>query len=128
MGLLKRDLARASAKSLPELGGVFCPLTAPLHLQEHASSLQQLAKGYARETLLLHILPVLYNMAILLPWQLTEQHSRPTPHLHPACWPVTLAPYLHFIIYTHTSLHSHPKTSSAFLQNLDPHTDILRDF
>jgi len=43
MGLSKRDLARASAKSLLELGGVFCPPTAPLHLQDHASSLQQLA-------------------------------------------------------------------------------------
>lgn len=114
MGLLKRDLARASAKSLPELGGAFCPPTAPLHLQEHASSLQQLAKGYTRETLLLHISPVLYNMAILLPWQLAEQHSRPALHLHPACWPVTLAPYLQCITYTPTSLHSHPKTSSAF--------------
>lgn len=55
MGLLKRDLARASAQSLPELGGVFCPLTAPLHLQEQDSSLQQLAKGCTRETLLLHL-------------------------------------------------------------------------
>lgn len=97
MGLLKRDLARASAEPQPELGGASCPLTAPLHLQKHAASLQQLAKGCTRETLLLYILPLLSYMAILLPWQLAERHSRAAPHLHPACWPATLALYLWYI-------------------------------
>lgn len=97
MGLLKRDLARASAEPQPELGGASCPLTAPLHLQKHAASLQQLAKGCARETLLPHILPLLYYMAILLPRQLAERHSRAAPLLHPACWPATLAPCLWYI-------------------------------
>lgn len=58
-GAVKRDLAAASVKPLPEQGGVFSPPAAPLHPQEHVSSLQQLARGYMRETLLLHILPVL---------------------------------------------------------------------
>jgi len=53
-------------------------------------------------------------MAILLPWQLAEQHSRPAPPLHPARWPVTLALYALCITYTPTSLHSHPKISSTF--------------
>lgn len=111
MGLLKRDLARASAQSLPELGGVFCPLTAPLHLQEQDSSLQQLAKGCTRETLLLHIPPVLYNVAMLLPWQLPDPiYTQPAGH--------SPAPYLQ--CYTRPYLSAFPSQNiiSLFCKTL----------
>lgn len=67
-----------------------------------------------RETLLLPISSVLRNMATLLPWQVTEQHSSPAPHLHQALWPVTFAPHLQSITHTPTSLCSYPETSSAY--------------
>lgn len=125
MGLLKRDLARASAQPLPELGGVFCPLTAPLHLQEQASSLQQLAKGCTRDTLILLISCSYTSLpcsvaAMLLPWQLTDPP-------HPACWPLTspVPPVIHTPLPLCIPI---PKHHQPLLQNLGPHTDILGEF
>lgn len=127
MGLLKRDLARASAKSVPELGGAFCPPTAPLHVQEHASSLQPLAKG-CRETLLLPTSSVLRNVATLRPWQVTNSTAA-LPHTYTRPSGQLSLPHISSPLHTPLPLcvpilkHHQP-----FLQNLGPHTDVLKEF
>lgn len=119
MGLLKRDLARACAQPLPELGGVFCPLTAPLHLQEQASSLQQLAKGCPRETLLL-LISCSYTSLPCLVAQCCSHGSSDPIHAQPA------GPSLPPVLHTPYLSAFHPKTS--LLHNLGLHTDILGEF
>lgn len=115
MGLLKRDLARASAESLPELGGVFCSprqlLCICRSMLPPSSSLPKATQGR----------PCSYTSCLCsVTWQFcfygnSLKSTADLLHIYTQpCWPVTLAPYLRCITYTPTSLHSHPQTYSAF--------------